>query len=175
MSAIPYGPENKDPMWRWGSFAMGVVGFVLLYWLMTLFDTLILGWQRVFILIVIAVLLSVRSGRRWASGRDPERTPTRTIQPTVSVEGKAGATYVLLEPAKAPKGAKVKPEEFGPLWWAFYTVLVRAPVALGDAILTTVWRLGGRFDTGGVGRGRNVGSDDIDFLNELPDPGRRQF
>lgn len=162
-------------MWRWGSFAMGVVGFVLLYWLMTLFGTLFLGWQRILILTVIATLLSLRSGRRWRSGREPDRSYTKTVHPTVAVEGKPGATYVLLEPAKGPKGGpRVKPEEFGPIWWAVYTIAVRAPVALGDAILTTFWRLGERFDPG-ASRGRNVGSEDTDFLNDLPDPARRQF
>lgn len=175
MSAIPYGPEFKDPMWRWGSFAMGVVGFVLLYWLMTLFGTLLLGWQRIIILAIIAGLLSLRSGRLWAAGRPPERGHTRKVHPTVAVEGKAGATYVILEPGKGPKPPKVEPDEFGPIWWAVYTILVRAPVALGDVILTTLWRLSGKFDASGVGRGRNVESEDVDFLNELPDPAQRQF
>lgn len=166
MSAIPFGPDHKDPMWRWGSFAMGVVGFVLLFWLMTLFDTLVLGFWRIVILSAIALLLSLRSGRRWRSGREPDRSYTKTVQPTVAVEGKPGATYVLLEPAKT-KAPKVKPEEFGPVWWAAYTLVVRAPVALGDAILTTVWRLGERFDPG-ASRVRNVGSEDIDYLNDLP-------
>lgn len=175
MSAIPYGPQFKDPMWRWGSFAMGVVGFALLYWLMTLFSTLLLGWQRIIILAIIAGLLSLRSGRLWAAGREPERGGTKKVHPTVAVEGKAGATYVIVEPGKASRGSKVKPEEFGPVWWTLYTILVRAPVALGDAILTTLWRLSGKFDASGVVRGRNVESEDVDFLDELPNPGQRQF
>lgn len=175
MSAIPYGPELKDPMWRWGSFAMGVVGFVLLYWLMTLFDTLLLGWQRIIILAIIAGILSLRSGRLWAAGRMPARGRAKKVSPTVAVEGKDGATYVIVEPGKGPKASKVKPEEFGPVWWALYTIVVRAPVALGDVILTTIWRLSGKFDASGVGRGRNVDSEDVDFLSDLPDPAQRQF
>lgn len=178
MSAIPFGPELKDPPWRWGSFAMGIVGFILLVWAMTLFETLFLGWFRLIFLVVLALALSARSGRRWLQGREPERSFTKTVHPTVNVEGKPGATYVILEPAKSGggKGAKVKPRDFGPGWWALYTVVVRAPIALGDVMLTLLWRLlGGRWEAGAIGRSRNVASEDVDFANDLPRPDRQAF
>ena len=176
MTPIPFGPDAKDPMWRWGSFAMGVVGFILLLWLMTLFDTLLLGWSRLLVLIVIAVVLSLRSGRRWTLGREPEGSFSKKVPPTVAIEGKPGATYVLMEPAKATKSARVKPRELGPGWWALYSVVVRAPVALGDVILTAIWRVvGGRWEATGMGRGRNVASEDFDLATELPPPDKQRF
>ena len=170
MSAIPFGPESKDPTWRWGSFAMGVVGFILLFWVMTLFETLFLGWFRLFFLVVLALLLSARSGRRWLQGREPERTFTKTVHPTVNVDGKPGSTYVFLEPAKGGgRAAKVKPRDFGPLWWTLYTVVVRAPVALGDVMLTTFWRLlGGRWQAQSGTGAPSVTSEDFDYSAELP-------
>lgn len=176
MTPIPFGPEAKDPLWRWGSFAMGVVGFVLLVWLMTLFDTLFLGWSRLILLAFVAGLLSLRSGRHWTLGREPERTFAKKVSPTVAIDGKPGATYVLMEPAKATKTTRVKPRELGPGWWALYSVVVRAPVALGDVILTAIWRVvGGRWEATGIGRPRNVESDDFDWADELPKPDRRSF
>ena len=170
MTPIPFGPEAKDPLWRWGSFAMGVVGFILLFWLMTLFGTLFLGWTRLIILIVIAIVLSLRSGRRWTLGREPERSFTKKVPPTVAIEGKPGATYVLMGPANPSKGRRVKPRELGPGWWAFYSVVVRAPVALGDVILTAIWRLvGGRWEATGIGRPRTVDGEEFDRASDLPE------
>jgi hypothetical protein len=155
---------------------MGVVGFVLLFWLMTLFSTLLLGWTRLFILTVIALLLSSRSGRRWTLGRVPEGSFVRRVTPTVEIEGKPGATYVLMESPKGLRGPRVRPREFGPVVWALYSVFVRAPVALGDVILTGIWRVvGGRWEATGTSATRNVASEDIDFAAELPQPDKQTF
>ena len=179
MSAIPFGPEAKDPLWRWGSFLMGIVGFALLLWLFVPSFGLLLGPWRVALLIVASLLLSFRSARRWAQGREPERSFTKTVHPTVNVEGKSGATYVMLEPAKSggPRSVKVKPRDLGPGWWALYTVFVKAPMALGDAVLTAIWRpLGRRWEASGIGiRRSGDAAEEIDFIDNLPNPGRRQF
>ncbi len=176
MSTIPFGPDYKDPPWRWGSYAMGIVGLCLLVWVMTLFSLLPLGWGRLIILTVIALLLSARAGRRWTLGREPERSFARKVQPTVAIDGKPGATYVLMEPAKATKSAKVKPRDFGPVMWALYSVVVRAPIALGDYLLTVIWRVvAGRWEATGIGGARDVDNEDFDFASELPPPDRQTF
>lgn len=117
---------------------MGVAGFVTLVAIVRrewLFD----WWWFVFV--IVGVLFSLRSGRAWSQGRGPDLSAQKTSHPTVAVEGKAGATYVLLEPARIPKaGSKVKPREFSPGWWALYSAIVRAPVHFGDFILTIFWR-----------------------------------
>lgn len=173
MTPIPFGPELKDPLWRWGSFLMGVVGFLLLFWLMTLFHTMLVGWTRLFILIGLAVILSFRSGRRWASGREPERQFTKRVHPTVEIDGQPGATYVMLESAKA--GRRVKPRDLTPGWWALYSIVVRAPVALGDVILTAAWRLLGGWEVTSIGRNRNVDTEDFDSAAHMPQPDKRTF
>jgi len=156
---------------------MGVAGFIGLLWLMTLFDVLLFGWWRLFFLIVIALLLSVRSGRAWTMGREPDSGGTRTTHPTVAVEGKAGATYVMLEPAKAGgKAPRVKPREFSPVWWALYTVVVRAPVALGDFLLTAFWRVvSGRWEAGASAGERTVPPEHFDYPSQLSPPDRERF
>lgn len=174
MTPIPFGPDVKDPMWRWGSWIMGMVGFILLFWVVSPSHTLFLGLWRVSLFVILALVLSARSAHHWHQGREPERTFARKVQPTVAIDGKPGATYVLLEPAKATKVAKVRPRELGPIWWALYTVFVKAPMALGDAILTGIWRaVGARFEA--VSGGRNVVTEDFDFAQELPKPDKNTF
>jgi hypothetical protein len=137
---IPFGPEWKDPPWRWGAWMLGVVGFVALLAITTALKVNVLGWWS-FVFVVLGYLLSIRSGRSWSRGRQPDRhfSPRHTT-PSVDVQGQAGSTYVLVSPPRSAHGGFVRPRELSPGWWALYSVVVRAPVALGDAVLTTVWR-----------------------------------
>lgn len=177
MSAIPFGPEAKDPLWRWGSFLMGIVGFILLLWLFSPQHGLLFGFWRVGMLVVFSLLLSFRSAHHWAQGREPEKSFSRTVQPTVNIDGKPGATYVMLEPAKGGgRATKVKPRDLGPGWWALYTVFVKAPMALGDAILTAIWRpLGRRWEASGIGIRRSTGGENVEFGDNRPPPGNQHF
>lgn len=174
---IPFGPERKDPPWRWGSFLVGVAGFVLLAWIATLGGINLIGFWW-FFFIVLGGLLSVRSGRAWVSGDVQELVHRAKVQPTVDVRGQSGSTYVLMEPAKV-RGPTVRPREFGPLWWALYSVAVRAPVALGDAVLTTAWRLSsGLWSSGSSAAARQMELDyaaQIDHPEDLPSPDRERF
>jgi hypothetical protein len=119
---------------------MGVVGFVALLAIASALKVNVLGWWS-FVFVVIAYLLSIRSGRSWSHGRPPDRhfSPARAT-PSVDVQGQSGSTYVLVSPPRSHDGRFVRPRELSPGWWALYSVVVRAPVALGDAVLTTVWR-----------------------------------
>jgi hypothetical protein len=172
-SPIPFGPGRKDPSWRWGSFLVGVCAFVLLLWIATLGDIDFIAWWW-WVALVLGILFSIRSGRAWARGVPEDVAPPRVVQPTVDVRGQAGSTYLLLEPAKA-KSARVKPREFSPFWWALYSLLVRAPVHLGDYILTLGWRLTGG---GGSPLGRRLQGeriDEFDHSDEFGAPDRRRF
>ncbi len=170
---IPYGPEHKDPPWGWGSFMVGVAGFVLLAWIATLGDINLLGfWWIVFV--VVGFLLSIRAGRAWAQGEVAELVRRRTVEPTVDVRGRDGSTYVLMEPARV-KGPTVRPREFGPIWWALYTVTVRAPVALGDAVLTSVWRASENLWSGRPSAASQMELGQIDHAEDLPSPDRERF
>lgn len=174
MSTIPFGPEYKDPPWRWGSFLVGVVGFVALLALATLFDVWLLGWWSV-VFIVLGYLFSARSGRAWARGRVPESSFGKTSHPTVAVEGKAGATYVLMESAKAGKGPTPKPREFGPFWWSIYSLFVRAPVAFGDFLLTVFWRFTSTFWSTSPGSPSERNIEHLDFPARMPPPDQEKF
>lgn len=174
MSSIPFGPDYKDPPWRWGSFLVGVAGFAALAAIATLGGIWLIGWWW-FVAVILGLLFSARSGRAWARGRVPERTFSKKVPPTVAVEGKAGATYVLLEPAK--NRVIVKPRDFGPGWWALYSIVVRAPVAFGDFILTIVWRFAANLwgSSSGSPAERNLHQDHIDFPNRMPPPDSETF
>jgi hypothetical protein len=92
----------------------------------------------------------------------------------VDVKGQAGSTYVLLEPARGSK--RVRPREFGPVMWALYSVFVRAPVALGDVVLTLIWRAFGGLGSAVSGAlQRSVQLERIDHAEQLPPPDRDTF
>ena len=170
---MPFGPELKDPLWRWGSWLIGVVAFLGLAWLATLGGIDLIGFYW-FVALVLGVLFSLRTGRAWQRGERPERHFAKVIQPTVDVKGQAGSTYVLMEPARSSK--KVKPREFGPLWWTLYSIVVRAPVALGDVVLTLGWRLlGGLGNGGGSAALARFQMDRIDHPERVPPPDRDIF
>ena len=156
---IPFGPDFKDPPWRWASFLMGVAAFVALLAIATLGGIWLIGWWW-FFAIFLAIVLSLRSGRAWARGLPP--------QSTFAVIGERAA--------EAPRRAQVRPREFGPFWWAVYSVFVRAPVALGDLVLTVGWRLAdGLWSTSGVDSGQDLQIDELDYTSDLPQPDKDTF
>lgn len=158
---IPFGPDYKDPLWRWASFLMGVATFVVLIALATWGGIVLFGWWWL-VAVVLALLFSLRSGRAWARG-----TPPLTTFALVDERG-----------VEAPRRAQVRPREFGPFWWAVYSLFVRAPVALGDVVLTGFWRLvGGLWNTSGPDPQEEVRMEslDYDYASELPPPDRERF
>jgi hypothetical protein len=170
---MPFGPDLKDPLWRWGAFLIGVDSFIALLAIATLGGIMLIGWWW-FVALVLGLLFSMRTGRAWGQGERPAASFTRAIQPTVDVKGQAGSTYVLMEPARASK--KVRPREFGPLWWTLYSVVVRAPVALGDVVLTLLWRaFGGLGGSGSESLQRSMQLERIDQAESMPQPDRDTF
>lgn len=177
MTSIPFGPEHKDGPWSWGSWLVGVVGFAALIWVATFFEVWVMPAWWAFLMVVLGLLLSVPSGRAFASGRRP-RGRVKAVTPTVDVHGQAGSTYVILEPGKAalPK-SRVKPREFGPLWWALYSAVIRAPVHLGDFVLTALWRATGSVPgmNGGMNRADVEAGDAVDYPETLSRPDGQRF
>jgi predicted tellurium resistance membrane protein TerC len=146
---------------------VGLVAFFALLWIATLGGVSLLWHVWSLVLLVFGVLLSFRFGRAYGRGETLDRHFSKQVHPTVDVHGQAGSTYVLLEPAR--RGGKVRPESFSPFWWALYSVLVRAPVALGDVVLTLGWRtLGGLGGTGSGALWRGFQMDRVDH----PEGGR---
>lgn len=175
-SPIPYGPEHKDPAWRWGAFLIGLAGFavILLVWSWGGINLISRWW---WLSVLTGILLSVRSGRAWARGvyEEPERT--RVVPPTIEVQGQPGSTYVLMDAGKPRRGGRApRPREFSPFWWGVYTVFVRAPVALGDVILTTGWRaVDGFWSTSTASLSRQMRMDRVDHPERHAPPDRERF
>lgn len=156
---IPFGPDFKDPLWRWASFLMGVATFVVLLAIATLGGVMLIGWWW-FVAVILAILFSLRSGRAWARGLPPLRT------------------FALVEErgVEEPRRTQVRPREFGPFWWAVYSIFVRAPVALGDVVLTACWRLvDGLWSTSSVDPQQEIQVESFDYAAELPPPDREKF
>lgn len=158
---IPFGPDFKDPTWRWASFLMGIATFVALIAIATLGGIMLIGFWW-FFAVFIAILLSLRSGRAWARGIPPHTNFALTVSERA---------------VEAPRRAQVRPREFGPFWWAVYSVFVRAPVGLGDLVLTVGWRLADGLwsNSTGVGTGQDLQVDDLDYTSDLPQPDKDTF
>ena len=171
---LPFGPEFKDPLWRWGAWAVGVVAFLLLLWIATLGGVSLVWHFWTLILFLFGVFMSFRSGRAWQRGVRLDRDFARQVHPTVDVHGQQGSTYVVLEPART--GRRVRPESFSPFWWSLYSLVIRAPVALGDVVLTLLWRwfggLGGD-GTGALWRGFQM--DHVDTPERMRPPDDETF
>ncbi len=176
---IPFGPEFKDPFWRWGSFLIGVCTFVLLAWIATLGDINLIGFWF-FLFLILGAALSARSGLAWRRGDLPTGSSKKTKDPVVDIRGQAGSTYVVIDRGGGGGGGggRVSPKQFSPLTWALYTIFVRAPMALGDAVLTAGWRAGGGLGNGGSTLVRRFDMEQLDQLDQrenLPRPDRERF
>lgn len=173
-TTMPLGPDRKDPPWRWGSFFIGVASFVVLAWLATLGGINLIGWWWV-VSVVLGVLFSLRYANAWRRGDvPPEHRLVR--QPAVDVRGQAGSTYVLVDAPRGGGGGRgVRPREFSPGWWALYSVAVRAPVNLGDLVLTLGWRTFGGVRTGGTSALARELDDGVDYVEDLPRPDGDRF
>jgi len=171
---LPFGPNLKDPLWRWGAWCVGVVAFCALLWIATLGGVDLLFHVWTLVLFIFGVLMSFRFGRAWKRGETLERHFAKQVHPTVDVQGQPGSTYVLLEPARAI--GRVRPEGFSPFWWALYSILVRAPVALGDVVLTLLWRWFGGLGGGGSGAmWRGFQMDQVDHPDQIRSPEDETF
>ena len=88
---MPFGADLKDPLWRWGSFLVGVPSLVVLVWIATLGDvSLWNSWWWMWL--VLGILMSLRSGRAWYRGDLAVRAATKEMVPAVEVKGQPGST-----------------------------------------------------------------------------------
>ena len=172
---LPFGPDLKDPLWRWGAWCVGLVAFFFLLWVATWGGVTLVWHMWSLVLLIFGVIMSFRFGRAYGRGEILARHFSKEVHPTVDVKGQPGSTYVVLEPAR--RGAKVRPEGFSPFWWALYSITVRAPVALGDVVLTVGWRtlggLGGGSGTGSLWRGLQM--DSLDSPDRARSPEDEKF
>jgi hypothetical protein len=139
---VPLGQDLKDLPWRIGAWFVGFLTFVILLQVFTGGSASLFGWWQRLLLFLVGVVLSYPYVRDWRRG---EVIAGKAVadEPTVAVEGKEGSTYVVLQLGQ--RGARtVRPRELNPGPWALYSVVVRAPVAVGDLVLTYFWRMAGQ-------------------------------
>jgi hypothetical protein len=144
---LPLGQDLKDLPWRIGAWFVGVWTFIILLWVFTGGAVSLFQWWQKALLFLTGVLLSYPYVRDWKRG-EAVVAKAAVTEPSVVVEGKDTGTYVVLQ--LAPRGGRtVRPRELNPGPWGLYSVVVRAPVAVGDLVLTYFWRIvGGVFGYG---------------------------
>jgi hypothetical protein len=152
---------------------VGLVAFFFLLWVGTWGGVTLVWHVWSLVLLIFGVLLSFRFGRAFARGEILERHFAKQVHPTVDVQGQPGSTYVVLEPAR--RGGKVRPESFSPFWWALYSIVVRAPVALGDVVLTLGWRWFGGLGGGNGSLWRGLQMDQMDHPDKIRSPDDERF
>jgi hypothetical protein len=139
---VPLGQDLKDLPWRIGAWFVGFLTFVILLEVFTGGSVSLFRWWQRLLLFLVGVMLSYPYLRDWRRG-EVIAAKAVTDEPTVAVEGKEGSTYVVVQLGQ--RGARtVRPRELNPAPWALYSVVVRAPVAVGDLVLTYFWRMVGQ-------------------------------
>jgi hypothetical protein len=171
------GPSSKSAAWRGGSFMLGLAVLALAVdWIAgSLLDV---GFGRMTGLLILGGLtISAPYGLGWLRGEHDVVEPDAPV-PLQRLDGTPGATYLVVNPADAPRATgvskAVKPKELGPGWYAAYTVLWRWPVIAGDAMLSGLWSLAG-VAWSPTGGGRSTAIDEIDSPESHPAPDRHTF
>lgn len=169
---LPFGPDQKDQLWRTGAWFAGVVVILVLIWTFSGGAFYLLGIRTWFLILVLASLLSLNYGLKWRRGQAVDHSKEERA-PHVEVVGKDQSTYVLFPQSRS---RRVRPRELEPIPWALYSTVIRAPVFAGDVVLTLLWWLWDYIPgvTGGP-RIQDVNLDQIDHADRHPNPSRRRF
>jgi hypothetical protein len=138
---VPLGQDLKDLSWRIGAWFVGFLTFVVLLQVFTGGSVSLFQWWQRLLLFLLGVVLSYPYVRDWRRGEVIAAKAVAT-EPAVVVEGKDSGTYVVLQMGQR-FGRTVRPRELNPVPWGLYSVVVRAPVAVGDLVLTYFWRMVG--------------------------------
>jgi hypothetical protein len=149
---LPLGQDLKDLPWRIGAWFTGIWAFIILLWIFTGGSVSLFQWWQKALLFLIGVVLSYPYVRDWKRG-EAVAAKAAVTDPAVVVEGKDSGTYVVLQMGPG-RGRTVRPRELNPGPWGLYSVVVRAPVAVGDLVLTYFWRLVGSVSGYSQGTGR---------------------
>jgi hypothetical protein len=134
---LPFGPDQKDQLWRTGAWIAGVVTILAVIWIFSGFQIHILSWWQWVLAFAVGMLFSASWAWAWRRGQAVDHSKVQKA-PTVEVLGKEGSTYVVLP---GPSGRRARPRDLDSRNWGLYSIFVRAPVFLGDVALTLAWRL----------------------------------
>lgn len=159
-------------LWRAGSLFLGLLVLLeLAAWLLG--DFFDMGVSRFSILLLVGGLgLSVPYGLLWLNDRLPPDKRDEPLDVVARIHGttEPDATYVFGIPEKKKKQNWLKregPSDLGAVGYLLYSVFVKAPTYVGDAILVILWRAIGK--VWGV-RG-TTGTRDLS-LDAMQDPSR---
>jgi hypothetical protein len=101
------------------------------------------SWRVLAFLYVLGFILSAPFALDVLRGRKEPRPAEPEPQAVVhGVPHAPNSTYIVVSPPPPRRAFKVV--ELGPISLFFYTIFYRAPLALGDQVLTGIWRLLGR-------------------------------
>lgn len=142
---MPTGPDEKSEWWRAASWVLGIV---LILEVVALFTGHI--WSRYGLFVVLALVFVVLASFEY--GIDWLRKGTQ--MPTLSHDGfkwpidkrelpdpKGGTTYLMVQahpPVSKSKHPKVG--TLSPPWYVMYWAFWRAPINLGDAVLSVAYQ-----------------------------------
>ncbi len=146
---MPTGPDEKSEWWRAASW---VLGLVIILEVVALFTGHI--WSRyglfVMLALVFVVVASFEYGIDWL--RKGTQMPTLSqdgfkwpIDKRELPEPKPGTTYLMVQ--AHPPVSKSKHPKVGtltPAWYVLYWTFWRAPINLGDAVLSVAYQFAAR-------------------------------
>jgi hypothetical protein len=141
---MPSGPDKKSEWWRAASAVLGYVVILEIIALVTgnLWSGLTL-WTVP--LLIFVLLASLEFGLPWLQGRTgkPKADVDWPISKSEVPDPHAGSNYVLVQ-THPPGGKSPKVTTLSPGWYLLFVLFWRAPLNLGDAILSWVYQLVGR-------------------------------
>jgi hypothetical protein len=96
------------------------------------------------VMLIVGLLLSVPFALDVLRGREePPPSPQPVYGEVHGVPHAPNSTYIVVSPP--PRRQAFRVLEFGPIAFFFYTIFWRAPLGLGDWVLSGLWRLLARF------------------------------
>jgi hypothetical protein len=139
--ALRSGPARKSPIWRGASLLIGwgLLLFVLFGWILSPWVDVPGLTRIVLILIGLGILLSIPYGLSWLRGdADESGDLPRPALPEVHTTGE-GTTVVVMPPVTSLRGPRIR--ELGVFAYLSWAIFYRAPLVVGDFLLTGLWNL----------------------------------
>lgn len=135
-------PRSQLSTWWMASWLVGLATWAVLIQAFVFGSASLINTGVVRLLLFVGIGLSAVDGIAYVKGGEPhvgfrKQVPNETMR-MMAEEGQHGVVVMNNIPAAAPQGPRR--ERTGPA----HTVLYAAPRALGDAVLTGVWKLAAR-------------------------------
>lgn len=141
--------DVKGQLWWIAAFLWGWVTVLTVLSLHPQIDLFNLG---LFIgVLLLGAILSIPAARRYRSGGFTSSPPEPlSVQFSDTPEDKGVYSVRVVGVQKTKVGPRLKHPSVGPLRYAAWWTFVRAPLLIGDWILSSLWSALGNVDTGGL-------------------------